>query len=76
MTRRRQVMTPAARRRARLRELKKEGARLLKLAAEGLAEFDRLHPPTPRAEHAVVIEGRIVGDKIITEAEAEPEPKA
>jgi hypothetical protein len=72
----RKVMTPAARARARRRELKREMVRLLKLAEQGLAEFDRLHrPPTDAKRDGVVIEGRIVGDKIITEAEAEPEPR-
>ena len=69
---RRSVMTPRARKMAMKREMLAEIARLQQMAARLLAEFDEPIGAVP----GVVIEGRIVGDKIITEAEAEPGPKA
>jgi hypothetical protein len=39
----------------------------MKLAEQGLAELDRLRQPTMGAHPAVVIEGRIVDGKIITD---------
>jgi hypothetical protein len=64
----RKVMTAAARRRAQRRELRKEIARLLKLAEEGLALLDE---PMPGADQGVILEARIIGDKIVTEAETD-----
>ncbi len=69
---RRSVMTARARKMAMKREMLAEIARLQQMAARLLAEFDEPIGAVP----GVVIEGRIVGDKIITEAEAEPGPKA
>jgi hypothetical protein len=63
----RKVMTPAARRRAQRRALRAEIVRLMKLAEQGLTELDRLRQPTMGAHPAVVIEGRIVDGKSITD---------
>jgi hypothetical protein len=72
MSRKVKVMTPAARRRAQKRELKKEMARVAEFVFRevraGLAVLDE---PLPGADQGVVIEGRIVGDAIITEAETD-----
>jgi hypothetical protein len=74
-------MSPARRNTARAREmalrreLKKEMLRFaesLSLKARaGIEELDRLHPPAAGADAGVVLEGRIIGDTIITEAETD-----
>ena len=65
------------RERAYRRHLRQEMARIGEIVEqktrEALAVLDE---PTPRSDHAVVLEGRIVGEKIVIEAEAEPGPKA
>jgi hypothetical protein len=60
--------TPRARKMAMKREMLAEIARQQQMAARLLAELDA---PTPRADRAVVLEGKIIGDKIITEAETD-----
>ena len=60
---RRSVMTPRARKMAFKREMLAEIARLQQMAARLLAEFDEPIGAVP----GVVIEGRIEGDKIITD---------
>jgi hypothetical protein len=66
----RKVMTPAARVRARRRELRAEMARVVEKMRLALAVLD--DEPMPGAERGVILEGKIVdGDKIVTEAETD-----
>jgi hypothetical protein len=69
---RKPIMSAAARARARRRALRAEMARVAaELARLALAELDaELDEPAMGAEHAVVLEGRIVGDKVIVDATA------
>jgi hypothetical protein len=69
---RRSIMSDAARTRARRQALRRELARVAEIVrrktAEALAVLDE---PTMGAEQAVILEGRIIGDTIVNEAEAE-----
>jgi hypothetical protein len=60
---RRSVMTPRARKMAMKREMLAEIARLQQMAARLLAEFDE----PIGAERAVVLEGRVEGDRVIVD---------
>jgi hypothetical protein len=57
-------MRERARRRALKREMVRDAEKVRRQLAELVAELDE---PMPGAEHAVVIEGRIIGDEIVTE---------
>jgi hypothetical protein len=58
-----------ARRRAERLEMLRFAERLQQRARADIVELDRLRRPALGAEHAVVIEGRIVDGKIITETD-------
>jgi hypothetical protein len=77
MSRRRAVMTPAARARAQRRALKQQmkdvAAFVERQVREGLAVLDE---PALGDGHAVVLEGRVVEGTIVIEAEAELGEKA
>jgi hypothetical protein len=59
------------RRRAERLEMLRFAERLQQRARADIVELDRLRWPALGAERGVVIEGRIVGDKIVTEAETD-----
>jgi hypothetical protein len=62
------TLTRERRERARLRlEVRTEIERLSRLAREGLAEIDGLRQPSMDSNRGVILDGRIEGDKIITD---------
>jgi hypothetical protein len=64
--------TARARKMAWKREMLREIARLQALAEQSLAEFDQLlQLRDAKATDGQIIEGRIIGDTIITEAETD-----
>jgi hypothetical protein len=69
---RRPIMSAAARTRARRRALRAEMARVAAFVERevrlGLAVLDE---PMPGADQGVILEARIIGDEIITEAETD-----